>query len=220
MHRTRSIWDLIHIREWFERMESWVGSVRKNLVSAKIVRKILKGMGIAFLSSVALAIAFAGYLVISHHRSLVLPSPTDPYSIGRTEYDWVDDNRIDPLADRGNEKRELLMWVWYPVSVSVQGPKAPFLPPAWVKAHEADQGVGKFIESDFSSIQTHSFKDAPLAEAQSAYPVVIMQPGMGPVPTDYTVFAENLASYGYIVVGINPTCTSNLVVFPDGRIVF
>jgi hypothetical protein len=41
---------------------------------------------------------------------------------------------------------------------------------------------------------------------------------MGPIPTDYTVFAENLASHGYIVIGINPTYTSNIIVFPDGRI--
>lgn len=41
---------------------------------------------------------------------------------------------------------------------------------------------------------------------------------MGPIPTDYTVYAENLASHGYIVVGINPTYTSNMIVFPDGRI--
>jgi len=41
---------------------------------------------------------------------------------------------------------------------------------------------------------------------------------MGPAIPDYTVLAENLASHGYIVVGINPTYTSNLIAFPDGRI--
>jgi predicted dienelactone hydrolase len=81
-----------------------------------------------------------------------------------------------------------------------------------------ERGIGKFIESDFSSIQTHSFANAPIAETGDAYPVIIMQPGMGPVPTDYTVFAENLASHGYVVVGINPTHTSNVIVFPDGRV--
>ena len=161
--------------------------------------------------------ALVGYVVISHNQPLVLPTPTGLYNVGRTEYDWADDNRIDPLSEKANEKRELLIWVWYPAVV--QGPKAPFLPLDWVKAHDEDQGVGKFIESDFSAIQTHSFKNAPIAESQRKYPVLIMHPGMGPVPTDYTVFAENLASYGYIVVGINPTYTSNLIVFPDGRVV-
>ena len=79
--------------------------------------------------------------------------------------------------------------------------------------------MGKFVEHDFRSIHTHSFENAALPETQGAWPVIIMQPGMGPIPTDYTVFAENLASQGYVVFGINQTYTSNLVVFPDGRIV-
>jgi predicted dienelactone hydrolase len=58
----------------------------------------------------------------------------------------------------------------------------------------------------------------PLAATQPAFPILIMEPGMGPIPADYTVFTENLARHGYIVVGINPTDTSNLIVFPDGRL--
>jgi predicted dienelactone hydrolase len=180
---------------------------------------VLQGMGILFVLFVVLVVAFAGYLLILHNQPLVLPAPTGSHHVGRIEYDWVDDHRIDPLSDTANEKRELLVWVWYPASESVPGSTAPFLPAAWVKAHERDQGIGRFIEADFSSIQTHSFADAPIAESQSAYPVIIMQPGMGPVPTDYTVFAEDLASHGYIVVGINETHTSNLIVFPDGSVV-
>lgn len=45
-----------------------------------------------------------------------------------------------------------------------------------------------------------------------------MQPGLGPAIPDYTVFAENLASHGYVVVGINETYSSNLVVFADGSV--
>jgi predicted dienelactone hydrolase len=184
----------------------------------KIGKKTLKGIGIVFLSSVALVIALAGYLVASHDQSLILPSPTGSYHIGRTEYDWVDESRMDPLSDHANEKRELLVWVWYPAAASQQDSTAPYVPPAWVNARDMDQGIGKFIESNFSSIQTHSFANASIAETEDKCPVIIMQPGMGPVPTDYTVFAENLASHGYVVVGINPTYTSNVIVFPDGRV--
>jgi predicted dienelactone hydrolase len=183
----------------------------------KIIKKIRKGIGVTFLLCVALGIAFVGYLIVLHHQPLVLSFPTGTYSVGRTVYDWVDESRVDSLAGQANAKRELLIWVWYPALVS--GPPAPFLPRDWVQARNEDQGIGQFIESDFSSIQTHSFENTPLAASPGPYPVIIMQPGMGPVPTDYTVFAENLASHGYIVVGINPTYTSNLIVFPDGRVV-
>jgi hypothetical protein len=188
-------------------------------MSKDLVKKIIKGIGVVLLFLMALVIALAVYLIILHNQPLVLPRPTGIHGIGRTEYDWIDNNRIDPLSDITNEKRELLIWIWYPAPASTQSSTVPFLPPAWVQAHNEDQGIGKFIESDLSSIQTHSFANAPMAKTQSTYPVIIMQPGMGPVVIDYTVYAENLASHGYIVVGIYPTYTSNIIVFPDGRVV-
>jgi predicted dienelactone hydrolase len=185
----------------------------------KMLRKLLKWMAVPLVCMLALVGALVGYLFISHNQLLVLPSPTGSYSVGRTEYDWIDGSRIDPLSDQGNEKRELLIWVWYPATVSQRDLRVPYLPPAWVTARDIDQGgLGKLLERRFSRIQTHSFANVPLAGEQSAYPVIIMQPGMGPVPTDYTVLAENLASHGYIVVGVNPTYTSNVIVFPDGRV--
>ncbi|MGA7193624.1 MAG: hypothetical protein WBW94_08340 [Anaerolineales bacterium] len=160
-----------------------------------------------------------GYLDITYHQPLTLPSPTGTYRVGRTEYDWIDTNRIDPLSNHPNEKRELLVWFWYPADASPRNVAAPYLPSLWVDTLDQDRGIaGKFLESKLSSIQTHSFANVPLADTQSAYPVIIMQPGMGRITPDYTVYAENLASHSYVVAGINPTYTSNVIVFPDGRI--
>ncbi len=185
----------------------------------KITRIILRWIGIALLSIIVLIGILIFYLNIAHNQPLTLTSPTGAYSVGRTEYDWTDASRIDTLADSVNVKRELAVWVWYPATGSQNDATVPYLPPNWVTARNNDQGMaGGIIESRFSSIKTHSFANIPLVGAQSTYPVIIMEPGMGPIPTDYTVYAENLASHGYIVVGINPTHTSNLIVFPDGRV--
>jgi predicted dienelactone hydrolase len=186
----------------------------------KSIKNILKGAGILFILLFVSAAAFAGYLLIAHDHIFVLPHPTGSYDVGRVEYDWIDGDRMDTLSDTPNTERELLVWIWYPVSDSAQAAPAPYLPPAWVKAYYDALGKGKITERDLSSIQTHSLEDAPVAGSQNSYPVIIMQPGLGLVPADYTVFAENLASHGYIVVGINPTYTSNLIVFPDGRVVW
>jgi dienelactone hydrolase len=156
-------------------------------------------------------------MILLHDRPLALPAPTGPYAVGRTEYVWVDASRTDPLSETAGEKRQLLIWVWYPSSAG--GSPAPYLPSNWVAAHNRDQGIGRWLERDYSSIQTHAFEDASLSKQEKTYPVLLMQPGMGPVSTDYTILAENLASHGYVVVGIDPTYTSNLIVFPDGRVV-
>lgn len=183
-----------------------------------MAKKIIKGIGIPLLLIIILVILFVVYLVNLHNQPLILPTPTGPYPIGRTAYNWLDESRIDTLSDKSDEKRELLAWVWYPAAKSSTGLNVPYVPPEWARARERDQGIGKFIESNLSLIQTHSYENTPISEIEAVYPVIIMQPGMGPVPTDYTVFAENLASHGFIVIGINPTYSSNMVVFMDGRI--
>ena len=185
----------------------------------KHVKKLVKiGIALALAGAIGLA-AFLGYLAVERKMPRSLPVPTGPYAVGRMAYDWVDTSRIDPLAPQPGVKRELLVWVWYPAAPGPNAAPAPYVPVAWSQAHNRDQGVGIFVENDLSSIQTHAFENAPLASAAAAFPVLIMQPGMGPVPTDYTIMAETLASQGYVVAGINQTYTSNLVVFPDGRVV-
>jgi len=174
------------------------------------------------LLAVLLAVLGIGLLIryssIQRNTPLSLPAPSGRFAVGRTFYDWVDTSRLDALSDQPNQKRELLVWVWYPAHVDASEMPAPYLPAAWIRARDRDQGIGVLLERNFASIQTHSFADVPLTAAPSPFPILIMEPGMGPIPTDYTVMAENLASQGYVVVGINPTYTPFLVVFPNGRI--
>jgi len=185
----------------------------------KTHKRILKLAAIMLVCMFFLGIALVTYQVISHNQPLLLPTPTGSYPVGRTEYDWVDASRTDTFAVQKDEKRELLVWIWYPADVSPQQSTAAYLPGDWLSARNTDQGIGQFIEVNFAKIVTHSYVDVPLSGKQSGYPVIIMQPGMGPSIPDYTVLAENMASHGYIVVGINEPHTSNLVVYPDGRIV-
>jgi predicted dienelactone hydrolase len=182
------------------------------------VLKLIKLAALAFLALLLALAAFLGYLAVAKNKLLQLPAPSGAYAVGRDEYDWVDASRPDLLADQGNSRRELVVWVWYPAANEGETPAA-YLPPNWVKVREKDQGIGVLVESSFNRIQTHSYEGAPLAATPEAFPVLVMEPGMGPIATDYTVFAENLASHGYIVVGINPTDTANWTVFPDGRVV-
>jgi dienelactone hydrolase len=69
-----------------------------------------------------------------------------------------------------------------------------------------------------ASIRCHAIADAPLEPAQPAYPVLVMLPGLGPIVPDYTTIAEDLASHGYVVLGVTPTYSASVVAFPDGQI--
>ena len=181
-----------------------------------IVLRLLKILALLILVLVLAIAGFLVYLGVTWSTPLQLPAPTGPYPVGRTEFDWVDASRPDPLANEGDAPRELVVWVWYPAGEHGATP-APYLPPAWARARKQAQGVGIFVERDPTRIISNAYDRVPLATG--TFPVLVMEPGLGPMATDYTVFAENLASHGYFVVGINPTYSANLTVFPDGRVV-
>lgn len=184
-----------------------------------LLKKAFKLLLFVFLAGVLVVSGYIGLLVVSRAPVQVLPDPTGPYTVGRMQLDWSDPTRIDPLAKQANIPRELAIWIWYPAQTDASQKTAPYFPPAWAQARDKDQGIGIVIERRLTQIRTHSYENAPLSGAQPDYPVLILEPGLGPAIPDYTVLAENLASHGYIVVGINPTYSSNVVVFPDGRVV-
>src|SRR5438309_11909529 len=42
-----------------------------------------------------------------------LPPPTGPHAVGRMEFDWLDQSRLDPLSP-GKQDREIDVVLWYP----------------------------------------------------------------------------------------------------------
>ncbi len=97
---------------------------------------------------------------------------------------------------------------------------APYLPPMWAQLSEQQHGfIGQQLAQSSDSIQTHSVDRAPLATDAARYPVLIFEPGLGNIPTQYTTLLEDLASHGYVIFAITPTYSSDVVAFPDGRVV-
>ncbi|HET7780168.1 MAG TPA: hypothetical protein VFL07_16620, partial [Rudaea sp.] len=54
---------------------------------------------------------------------------------------------------------------------------------------------------------------------RAKYPVVILRGGLSAPVTGYTTIAEELASQGYVVIGMDAPYRTSIVVFPDGRTV-
>lgn len=187
----------------------------------KIVRVVLK---LLILVVIVLVVALASgftFSEIKRNQTLVLPAPTGSYAVGRVAYDWVDNTREEVFAPQKGTKRELFVWIWYPAVVQPASQPAPYLPPQWAQAREQDRGaLGTLLTQSYTSIRPHAVENAPLAAQSARYPVLIFEPGMGDVPTDYTTLIEDLVSHGYVVVGITPTYSASVVVFPDGRKIY
>jgi predicted dienelactone hydrolase len=116
-------------------------------------------------------------------------------------------------------KRELVVWAWYPAKHISGAEAASYLPSKWAQLNDQQHGfIGQQLIQSNESIRTHSLDSAPPSSAMARYPVLIFEPGLGNIPTQYTTLLEDLASHGYIIFAITPTYSSDVVVFPDGRV--
>lgn len=152
-----------------------------------------------------------------------LPQPTGLYSVGTTTWHLIDMNRREHHSSSQNFFRELMVQVWYPALNTANKQKSFYAEPAVIAAQK--EWLSKEIQisskeiSHLSSLKSHARVNAPVALQSAKYPVLIFSPGWGGPVTIYTALVEELASHGYIVLGINYPYVSNPVVFPDGRII-
>lgn len=187
----------------------------------KIITRLFKYIFRSILVFIAiLALTFFAFW-IEIHIPITLPKPTGKYEVGRTTFHWVDVSRVDSLSPPPYSKRELIVWIWYPATVSNSDTIAPYNRAPWEK--EADEH-GNFIfrlifARDGSKINAHSFQSPQMSDKQSKFPVLLMKSGIGTLATDYTTLAENLASHGYIVVGSDAPYSTFAIMMPDGRVI-
>jgi len=146
---------------------------------------------------------------------IVLPTPTGPYRVGRASFHRMDTSRPEPFTEDPSDHREVLFHIWYPAEPT-GGTVAPYLDAL------PDDEVFRYsfvgIER-LKKTRSHAFTGVKVSGAEKRYPVIVFSHGLGRVSAHYTVFLENLASHGYIVVGVDSPFFSSALKMPDGRII-
>lgn len=161
-----------------------------------------------------------GSLWLEHRTELELPKPTGSFAVGRAIYDWTDDAHEDALAPAPGTRREVLAWIWYPASGQL-GAKSDYVP-AQVRPPASRSGGSSLLSlltRDWSKVHAHGIDNADVSSQQKSYPALIMRGGASAEVINYTTLAEDLASHGYIVVGIDAPYLTGRVVFPDSRVI-
>jgi predicted dienelactone hydrolase len=162
--------------------------------------------------------ALVGSLFLEQRSELTLPQPTGPFGVGRTIYDWADDVKLDALAPVPGTRQELLVWIWYPVAPGQSVAMEDYVPAYMRAAAGPASGPFRFVTRDESRVHCHSTRNSNLSPQQRSYPVVIMRAGASAGVVGYSTLAEDLASHGYIVVGLDAPYRTGIVAFPDGRV--
>jgi predicted dienelactone hydrolase len=149
-------------------------------------------------------------------RTPYLPEPTGSHPVGVTSLHLKDASRPDPWVP-GVTARELMVSLWYPAK-SRGGRRAPYVSPK--ESQLILEGTGSIgVPSDaLSRTRTNAFRDARPAGGRRALPLVVLSPGFTWPRTSLSALAEELASRGYAVVGIDHTYETFATTFPDGRV--
>jgi hypothetical protein len=146
--------------------------------------------------------------------------PTGPYALGTLTYHWVDVDRQEAFSANPDDRRELMVQVWYPAGEAPASPPAPYMPEADAVAPALARflGVPGPVFSPLKDVTTNAVALAPVADGEPAYPVLIMLVGIkGSYRQVQTFQVEELVSHGYVVAAIDQPYAAAMVVFPDGR---
>jgi pimeloyl-ACP methyl ester carboxylesterase len=141
---------------------------------------------------------------------VVLPAPTGPFAVGRTIYEWTDATRDEMLSDVEGERRSVVAWIWYPAELSA-GAVSDYLPGALEAPIKAAIGLSS------SQVVVPAHDDAPLIATGGPLPVLLFSHGSGSLLAVYTAMLTELASHGYVVVGIQHPYNAMMTTFADGR---
>jgi len=107
--------------------------------------------------------------------------------------------------------------LWYPAALS-DGRRARYMTPAESELQLTSRGITGVPPDALSTVRTNAAVDATPAGHQRALPLVVLSPGFTNSRSALTALAEDLASHGYVVAGIDHTYESFATAFPDGRV--
>ncbi|GGH04018.1 alpha/beta hydrolase family protein [Silvibacterium dinghuense] len=136
-----------------------------------------------------------------------LPAPTGSYAIGTRVLEVTNPHPVDARFAEPDGQRRLVIQVWYPAEAH-GGRRA-----AYRRLKETE------LKSTYQAVLwTHSRWNAPFAAGAAPMPVLLLNPAWGGRRTYYTYLTEELASHGYLVVGIDHTGNSGPTLFADGHV--
>ncbi len=145
--------------------------------------------------------------------------PSGKYGVGTATYQFADTSRDELFGTDSNQKREILLQIWYPASLNDDRKPTsymddtPDLPADFARKF----GYPSFVFSHLKYVKTHAVKEAKISSAEKKYPVIVYHSGLFGSRKFNTFLVEQLASQGYIVVGIDNPGAIALAELLDGR---
>lgn len=200
-----------------------VEGLRWQMIPAYVLTLVLAGISLRHLLGsarpeikrkplVQLLRVFGGLLLLIFVSQLpalfpvfTLPDPGGTYAVGTLSLNFEDPNRQETFTADPNDIREVPVQVWYPAEKTTDQKPVNY----WLGHNQMGRILAQelklpfFLLDHISLVKTHSYENAPIAGAQSSYPVLIFSHGyrLGYLQQNFSIM-ETLASHGYIVVSV------------------
>lgn len=155
-----------------------------------------------------------GFLLSTILPIFSLPVPTGKYQVGSKYLHLVSDE-TDNLTKKINDKRELMIKVWYPAIIKEEEKEA-YLNDGDRYGFAAKYGLPKNIFNYLDKVETHTFQSPAVVDGK--FPLLIFSHGLYSKASGYYALIEEIVSNGFIVLNINHTYESVGTLFPSNEI--
>jgi alpha-beta hydrolase superfamily lysophospholipase len=156
--------------------------------------------GWVLLAVILLAVSTAASTAI-HLR---LPASTGTFSTGKITSLWTDPARPEPGTSSSSDRRSVRVVAWYPAEPGT-GALAAYLADLETIADGlvASGEVGSLETAGLRFVHDPARAGADISGNQAEYPVVLLSPGNATNVEFYSALAEEVASHGFVVIGLD-----------------
>lgn len=150
-----------------------------------------------------------------------IPAPGGPYQVGTRIYELTDRSRQELYSGR-DEARRFQIQIWYPAAVSQTDERAPWMANAEIFAPAIARYIRMpaFFLDHLALVKVPAYWEPAVAPSDGGYPIILFSHGWNGFSAQNTGQAIELASHGYIVVGVQHTYGAVVTAFEDGTIAY
>jgi predicted dienelactone hydrolase len=149
-----------------------------------------------------------------------IPTPGGPFQVGTRIYELTDESRPE-LYSGGDEARRFQIQAWYPADAATTDERAQWMARADIYAPAISRDILQlppFFLDHLALASVPAYKDAGVATSNEGFPVILFSHGWNGFNAQNTGQALELASHGYVVVGVQHTYGAVITVFEDGTV--
>lgn len=148
-----------------------------------------------------------------------IPPPSGSYQVGTRIYDLTDPSRQEIYSGK-DEARRFQIQVWYPSNQSPDEERAPWMAHVnlFAPAIAAYIHLPPFFLDHLALVKMPAYQESKVAPSAKGYPVILFSHGWNGFNAQNTGQAIQLASHGYVVVGVQHTYGAVITVFNDRTI--